>query len=498
MKYATSVKQQLDQIKHEDAGSPRKKVLVLGAGIAGLAAGYELTMQGHSVEILEASSRLGGRIWTHRFNNGQQGEFGAMRIPASHDYTRHYVEQLGLGLRPFKNASEKAYFDLEGHLFKVEDAHEKVEALFHLSKRDKDEIKAEADLDTIYLRIVKAILNDLEDAEKAQLFGHGPFSERLRRLDSQSLLQTLSRYPDTTDAIRLMGKATGLDDYWQRSTLLFIREEIDDAFSGLEEIEGGMERLPQALADMPLPNGMKLRDRITFSQEVRAIAQTNESVSVIVKNGSKQETLTAPYVLCTIPFSVLRRIDLHGICKSKYIKDAIQGLGYQSATKVLLNCKQRFWESQEGIYGGKTISDSAIKQTFYPSDNAAERKEISEGPGVLLGSYSWGATARRLGALRPKDRGELVSDRIQRFHPDIKQYLDKSQPYASMAWDQHPYAAGAFSSSYPLDLQMFFPGASQPAGRLFFAGEHLSPYPTWIQGGLWSALQAVSQIVRAC
>ncbi|MGB5915998.1 MAG: FAD-dependent oxidoreductase, partial [Phormidesmis sp.] len=96
MKYATSVKQQLDQIKHEDAGSPRKKVLILGAGIAGLAAGYELTMQGHSVEILEASSRLGGRIWTHRFNNGQQGEFGAMRIPASHDYTRHYVEQLGL------------------------------------------------------------------------------------------------------------------------------------------------------------------------------------------------------------------------------------------------------------------------------------------------------------------------------------------------------------------------------------------------------------------
>ena len=136
--------------------------------------------------------------------------------------------------------------------------------------------------------------------------------------------------------------------------------------------------------------------------------------------------------------------------------------------------------------------------TFYPSDNAIEKnKEISKGPGVLLGSYTWGADARRLGVLSRQERGELVVNKVGHFHPHIRKYLDAKEPYESMAWDQYPFAVGAFSSPNPKDIQRFFPGASQPAGRLFFAGEHLSPYPTWIQGALWSALQAVMQIVIA-
>lgn len=136
--------------------------------------------------------------------------------------------------------------------------------------------------------------------------------------------------------------------------------------------------------------------------------------------------------------------------------------------------------------------------TFYPSDNAeVKNQDISQGPGILLGSYTWGADAQRLGVLSRQERGELVIDKIERFHPQIRDYIDSEEPYESMAWDQYSFAAGAFSSPNPNDLQMFFPEASHPAGRLFFAGEHLSPYPTWIQGGLWSALQAVMQIVLA-
>ena len=136
--------------------------------------------------------------------------------------------------------------------------------------------------------------------------------------------------------------------------------------------------------------------------------------------------------------------------------------------------------------------------TFYPSDNAElQEQKISQGPGVLLGSYTWGATARRLATLGSQERGNLVVDKIERFHPQISNYLDSDKPYASMAWDQNKWSAGAFASSNPLDLQRFFPEVSQPAVRLFFAGEHLSPYPTWIQGALWSALQGVMQIILA-
>lgn len=494
MSYHTSIEQQLSAIESEDKGRSRKNILILGAGMAGLAAGYELAQRGHRVQIYEASSRLGGRIWTHRFKNGQYGEFGAMRIPASHDYSRYYVNKFQLGLRKFINTTLESFRDFEGTLCTGNDAPLKIADLFNLSRRDREAILNQRDLDTVYVRIMRDVMASLEDAEKSQLFGQGTLSERLKRLDADSLLKTLLTYADNDEAVRLIGKVTVLDDYWQCSTLLFIREELDGAFNKLDEIVGGMDRLPNALADAPLPDGTTLRSHIEFCTEIFAIEQTNTGITI--KSQQKGEE-TFSYVLCTIPFSVLRRMDIQ-IWGSKKIKDAIQGLSYQSSTKVLLNCTKRFWESNYQIYGGASLSDSIARMTFYPSDNSEQQNpEISQEPGVLLGSYTWGATARRLGVLPPDERGELVVDKIARFHPEIKDYLDAEEPYASMAWDQYSFAAGAFSSPSPNDVQIFFPGVSQPAGRLFFAGEHLSPYPSWIQGALWSALQAVMQIVLA-
>jgi monoamine oxidase len=505
MNYHTSIEQQLSQINNEDKGRPRKKILILGAGMAGLSAGYELAQQGHQVQIFEASSRLGGRVWTHRFQNGQHGELGAMRIPASHDYTRHYIKQFKLKLRKFINTNLETFRDFEGTLCRAKDASQKIGNLFDLSKRDRDAIHKE-DHDAIYLRIMQDVLSNLEEAEKAQLFGHGPLSDKLNRLDTQSLLQTLRHYADTDDAVRLMGKATILDDYWHRSTIIFMREEIEEAFVDLEEIQDGMDCLPKALADARLLDGTTLQNHILFSKEVSSIEYENEGVTVTFKQDGKLDKVTSPYVLCTIPFSVLRRIDIKGLPGSKKVKDAIQGLGYHSSTKVLVNCKQRFWEldRENPIYGGASLSDSIARMTFYPSDNAPDNaiaqnpnSEISNGPGVLLGSYTWGADARCLGVLSPQELGEVVVDKVGRFHPQIRDYLDSEEPYKSMAWDRYSFAAGAFSSPNPNEIQMFFPEVSQPAGRLFFAGEHLSPFPTWIQGALWSALQAVKQIVLA-
>lgn len=84
------------------AASP-KKVLVVGAGLAGLVAGYELTQAGHDVTILEGQFRPGGRVQTLRepFSDGLYAKAGAARIPDNHDLTLHYVRHFGLTLVPF-------------------------------------------------------------------------------------------------------------------------------------------------------------------------------------------------------------------------------------------------------------------------------------------------------------------------------------------------------------------------------------------------------------
>jgi monoamine oxidase len=123
---------------------------------------------------------------------------------------------------------------------------------------------------------------------------------------------------------------------------------------------------------------------------------------------------------------------------------AIRNLGYSSSAKVLLHCSQRFWETKYHIVGGASQTDQLIRVIYYPSDNAQEKEmispsqkystlysgqrsnifvpksdDISKGPGVLLGSYTWGHDARIMGGLSDGERKNVVIRMISRFHPEL-------------------------------------------------------------------------------
>ena len=92
-----------DKLNLIDTGLPPtgqrpKSVIVVGAGMAGLTAAYELKRAGHRVTVLEAQQRTGGRIWTLRapFSDGLFGEAGAMRLPTTHKLIRSYINKAGL------------------------------------------------------------------------------------------------------------------------------------------------------------------------------------------------------------------------------------------------------------------------------------------------------------------------------------------------------------------------------------------------------------------
>src|SRR5215211_3132553 len=83
-------------------GAVPRRVVVLGGGLAGLSAGYELTKAGHDVAVLEAQERPGGRVLTLRvFDEGLYGDAGAARIPDNHEWTLRYVREFKLPLLPF-------------------------------------------------------------------------------------------------------------------------------------------------------------------------------------------------------------------------------------------------------------------------------------------------------------------------------------------------------------------------------------------------------------
>jgi monoamine oxidase len=137
----TSLLRDLDAL-----AQPRKPLhfVIVGAGLAGLCAAYELEKRGHSVQILEAEPQhIGGRARTLRFGNGLYGEAGAMRIPLRHEITRHYVKEFGLPLRPFVQSNPQAFYYLRGQRLRIADV-KNINRLYSLT--DSERTKTPDDL----------------------------------------------------------------------------------------------------------------------------------------------------------------------------------------------------------------------------------------------------------------------------------------------------------------------------------------------------------------
>ena len=531
----SAISDQIARIDEADKRSTRKNVVVLGAGMAGLASAYELGRRGHNVTVIEATNRVGGRVWTHRFpRTGQYHELGAMRIPATHEFTRYYIDVCALTsqLRPFITAHMNAncFYYLRGKVCRMKDFAASLLDSYQLSAHERS-IAATLVPPAIFGIHLDNALQSLSKLDLQSLFGDGFLTDRARRLDQLALGDFLSARLESGDALELVGSVTGLEGWWTMGMGMFLRDEFAKTGDGLQEIAGGMDLLPSKLADRVG------KTRIRFNTEVVALALEGNGVRLKLRPTNPAiwdsppcdapiASEKADYVLCTIPFPVLRGMDLGNLSYSK--NRAIRSLNYASASKVLLHCDRRFWEegpAADRIIGGASLSDQITRSTYYPSDHApgptlshadrtgssafrgltttfsrdavsgAQPIAAAPGPGVLVGSYSLGTDAQRLGTLPLSERGEIVINVLENFHPGIRARVDEAP--AGMYWDAFRWSRGAFCFMHPGDLQNYYYASIRPEGRLHFAGEHCSLDQAWINGAGSSGLRGVEEILSA-
>ncbi len=459
------------------------KVVILGAGMAGLCAAYELEKRGHTCVILEADrSHIGGRVRTLRFEDGLYGEAGAMRIPKSHDLTHHYIKECGLQLSNFVSGNKNGYYYMRGQRLRVAEV-TRLSAIYELKGNEQ-----QLTPDDVWATAVDSYVNNLSEKEKEEIFATSIQSAAVRELDEKSLLQLCRAAGFSTDAIEMLLAAYGLlgtEMYF--SALGHIRDAGN--YSDLEEIVGGSDVLPKALA-------AKLKSQPKLGCEAIAIERDDavRKATVIYVEDGQTNSEEGDFVLCTIPFPVLARLETPF---SPAKKRAIRDLTYDSSTKVLAIANRRFWETDDGIYGGGSFSDLPISTTYYPSDNAQNKDpNISARPAVMLASYTWGSQARRLGDLSPQERHSQTQQWLSKIHPQINQHgvIDKM---VSWSWDNHRWSGGAFTFLSPYQQTSLYKDVIAPEGRIYFAGEHASTDHAWIQGALESALTSVKEILIA-
>jgi monoamine oxidase len=444
----------------------RKRVIVLGGGIAGLVAAFELQREGHEPLVLEAQNRVGGRIYTLRtFAPGLYAEAGAMRIPQTHDLTLAYCRLFGLELRPFVTGSAQGLVHVGGRRITAAEADAAPEQLgFPVAEHERGRS-----------------CNDLweeaigEFRELVGKAGAAGWETIVAQYDRYSLEEFLQVKGWSTGAIEMFGVVNFLESDMQNAFLEVLREDLGAAYLNMYEIVGGMDRLPNTFYGA-------LGDRIRFGAEVHALEQDDRSVTVHFKTEGGRFSVTGDYAVCTLPFGCLRQVETRF---SHAKQKAIRELNYAASTKVLFQVRNRRWESEDGIAGGATCTDLSIRRMNYPTPDPSTTR------GLLLASYTWGQDALRWGSLDAESRLEQALDDVERIHPWIREEFEVG---ASHAWYNDRFAGGAFALFDPGQQSALQADVVAPEGRILFAGEHCSLYHAWIQGSLESGIRAAREI----
>jgi len=446
-------------------GKP-KKVIIVGAGLAGLSAGYELLQAGHDVQILEAQHRIGGRIYTLRepFAEGLYAEAGAMRIPRAHKITMAYVEKFGLQTRDFTMGNPQTYVHVGGVQRRMAEAQANPNSLgFETSAKEKGKLAGD-----LWEELIKPLVKKVEKEG---------WDDVIKKYDQYSVREFLEVNGWSEGLIEMFGLLNNQESVMNSSFLELFREDGGNYYSNMCEIVGGMDQLSYAF--MPA-----LNLNIRYGAKVVAIDQTPSEAIVHYQTPAGRFELRAEHVIVTIPFPVLRHVEiLKPFSRAK--QRAIRQLHYDASAKIFFQTKRRFWETDENIFGGGTVTDLAIRNLFYTNYG----KET--GRGILLASYTWSEDAQRWGSLPPHERIQQALENVAVIHPQIR---DEFEAGASHMWHDDPFAGGAFALFDPGQQTLLHAEIIKPEGRIHFAGEHASSYHAWIQGAFESGLRAAVEI----
>jgi monoamine oxidase len=233
---------------------------------------------------------------------------------------------------------------------------------------------------------------------------------------------------------------------------------------------GGMDMIPKAFHRV-------MGDRVTLGADVRAVHQTPDNVRVRyveTKTGQERE-LQADFVVACVPLTVLRNIDIN---LSPALMAVVKETMYSASAKMGLQMRRRFWEDDDGIFGGHLYSDLPLGEFSYPSNDFFTRG------GVLMGFYGNGRTAS-LHQQPISARIEHVLAHAAKVHPQIR--TEFASAYA-VWWDALKYSQGAYAAG-PTDRAARL---STPDNRLFIGCAAAHRRAAWQQGAIEAAWQAVS------
>jgi monoamine oxidase len=495
----------IPQARHGD------EVAIVGAGIAGLVAAYELMKLGLKPVVYEAS-KMGGRLRSQTFNGTDDiiAELGGMRFPVSSTAFYHYVDKLGLQTKPFPNpltsASGSTVVDLEGET--------------HYAERL-------GDLPKLFQEVADAWADALEAGSR-----FGDIQQAIRERDSKRLKElwnllvplwddrTFYDFVATSKAFASLsfqhrevfgqvGFGTGgWDSDFPNSMLEIFRVVMTNCDDHQHLIVGGAEQVPLGIwrhvpercAHWPAGTSLASLHHGAPRSGVQRIARAANGQLAVTDNWGDTRQYAAVLTTCQ-SWLLTTQIDCEESLFSQKLWMALDRTRYMQASKTFVMVDRPFWKDKDPVTGrdvmSMTLTDRLTRGT-YLFDNGDDR------PGVICLSYSWMSDALKMLPHPVEKRVKLALDALKKIYPTVDIAGHIIGDPITVSWEADPHVLGAFKGALPghyrYNQRMYahFMQQDLPAAQrgIFIAGDDVSWTPAWVEGAVQTSLNAVWGIMR--
>jgi len=449
----------------------RNDVVVIGAGLSGLAAALHLEAHGADVQVVEAQERVGGRVHSMR-RLGHRQEAGGAYIGAGYRRVIGATEGLGIDLvdvTPMLAFFREQELALDGVLIRQSEWPDHPRNPFPREDREL--------MPWTCQRVLAVRENPLSSP--------GEWLDPRFAEHDVSVHEWLASLGFGESAIRLgygMNPSFGDDARGVSALLGFFRAAFSVAQRrhAPEGVLGytardGVQRIPEAMA-------RALRRAIHLGRTVTAIACRKRGAEVHCAGG---ETYSARHVVCSLPFGVLRGIKVDPPFAGRQA-EAVAGLESQPVTQVYFAHRSSFWE-RDG-YRPSMFTDGLAGMV------AASRN--GEDPAEVTSFTAWvmGRNARRLDSLPEAEAGRLVREAIEAARPAARGELEF---LGLKAWGRDPFARGGWAWFRPGEINRFASEMGRPHGPIRLCGEHLARTARGMEGAMESGVRAAQDILVA-
>jgi monoamine oxidase len=456
-------------------GATAPRIVVVGAGLAGLTCAYRLKQAGYVAKVLEAADRVGGRCWTLRgaFADGQIAEHGGELIDQGHNAIRNLAQEVGVRL---------------DNLLRAEPNETELIASFggvpYTYAEMTDDVK----------QAWQKIHADVSAASYPTLFDN--FTERGFELDHLSILDWIEEsIPGGTDSRlgRLLALAYNIE-YGAESSdqsslnLLYLLGYSGQgqfrAFGKSNEkyhVRGGNDQIPERLA-------AALDGQITPGAELVAIRRTSGGTYLLsVDQGPGTTTVAADKLVLALPFSILRHsVDLTraGFSPRKRLAIREQGMGTNS--KLHVQFDTRYWYPL-GL-NGDTFADTGYQNTW-------EVTRAQGGRSGILVDYTGGLVGASFGTGTPEQRAEQFLAQLEPVMPGITPHWNGRATVDF--WPDYEWTRGSYSYWKVGQYTSFAGIEGRQEGNAHFCGEHTSiDFQGYLNGAVETGERAAAEVIR--